>query len=806
MIKTNLKIALRNLYREKIYAAINVAGLSLAITCCVILAVYLKGELTYDQHFENHENIYRVVNEFTINGETRPFAHTSNALGQLITEDFDEVEAYVVFDKADTPRFISNGTVSSFWPDTYFVSTNVFDMFSHDIIYGDPDQALLAPNGIAVSQSFAEFYFGNENPIGQTLEHEMNGDPLVVNLVFADLPPNTHMKYDLLLSRNRQNFPEDLTALRQSLFYTGIYTYLQMAEGFNPDDFAAMSDSFYERHMSPLGNQIGMTTRFSLEPLDEIHFYSTMPSDLPQGNPAYLYAFSAVALFILIVACINYTNLATARSLRRSKEVGLRKILGANKGALMFQFLAEALLYAFVSALIAVVMVEILLGTSWVTQLLGKPLAFSLLSEPQLALWLVLLTVGIGISAGFYPALYLSSWAPLSALVSSSKSAAKSNIKMRQGLVLIQFTISIAVIAATLLMSNQMRFISDRALGFDKQNLVVVHMIGGDLIRKSELIKAELTQHPDILGATVSVQLPGQIPPINAYFVENAAGQDVQLPVQHTDVDKDYLEIMGMELISGRDFSQRLLTDVGIATIVNESMVRSMGWSAPLGKRIAGGRVIGVVKDFNFLSLHTQIAPLALQPLHEDYAEMNLSATAQRYMTIRIAGTDTRNTLAYLRDRFSEFDPVHTVDFEFIDDHLNTLYESEESLMRLIGLFAGVCIFIAALGLFGLSSFTTDQRSKEIAIRKVLGASTGQIILMLSKAVLGLVLAGSILASLIAYWAINEWLASFAYRADLNISSFVVATLAALAVAYVTTALQAWKTAGSDPSVSLRTE
>lgn len=808
MLRTNLKIALRNLYRERAYAAINVAGLSLAIACALILILYLRLELTYDQHFDNHQNIYRVGVEYNTNGEVNAFAVTPPSIGKLLDMDFQEVEDYVVMRPALTPLFISHGSDSEFWADVINASDNFFDVFSHEIIYGDTEDILVDRQSVAISESFARRYFGNANPIGELLENEI-GDPFVVDAVFADLPENTHLKYDLVLSYNRVPLSDDITRLQRQLFGIRDYNYVVMTDGFELVNFPSMSDSFVERNMAwRLENAENESARVILEPLADVHYGSDLTRDLPQGNRAYLYAFSVVALFILIVACINYTNLATARAIRRSKEVGLRKILGASKGTLMLQFLAEAMLYSLISTLIAIVVVEVALDSAVVTQMLGKSISFNLFEEPQLILWLALFTLGIGFLAGFYPAVYLSSWAPLSALVSSGRSAGKGNTVMRQALVLIQFTISISVIASTLLMANQMRFISDRELGFDKENIVSVQMIGADLIEKTELIRAELTRHPDILGVAVQQVLPGQNLGINIIGIENRDGAVEPTAVSHYAIDTDYLDVMGMELVAGRDFSQRLLTDIGTSVIVNETLVRSQGWEEPIGRRFANGRVIGVVKDFNVASLHSSIEPLALRPLQFDYS--NLAATnrllLRNYMSVRLAGNDTRGTLSYLRDRFSEYDPVHNVQFEFLDDRLNQLYVSETSLMRMVGIFAGVCIFIAALGLFGLASFTTEQRSKEIAIRKVLGASTGQIIMMLSRSVLILVLAGAVVATILAYLAINEWLASFAYRTGINPWSFVLATLGAFLVAYLTVAAQSYRTAQSDPSKFLRAE
>ena len=806
MLKNYLKVSLRKFYRQKLYSLINLAGLSLAIACCLILALYLRSELTYDQHNVNHERIYRIAHERITEGNTEQFAYTSQTFAPMMAEEFNEIEEAVILRKANATLFRYEDQLY-YW-DVYVVGPNVFDVFSHDVIYGDPDTALVDGFSLAVSETFAKRYFGDENPIGEVLTSE-TGEKVSITLVFADLPENTHLKYDALFSNQRPAFamPESLTARRQSLWGLGTYNYLMMSADFDPDDFASMSSEFYERHMAAEVQEYNMAARFWLEPLADIHLNSDLQYDLPGGNRAYLYAFAAVALFILVVACINYINLATARSMRHAKEVGMRKILGARKGALTLQFMVEALAFALVASVVGVILVEILLTLTPINELLGKSLNFSLLNEPKLVVWLLAFSVIVGLLTGLYPALYLSSWAPLSALVSSSGGNSKSNAHLRQGLVLAQFTVSIAVVACTLLMANQMRYLSDKSLGFDKENRVSITMIGRDLLKRIPIIKTELLQQPDILGVATSSALLGQDTWIGNFEIETNEGTMISDGAKYIQADIDYLKVMGMNLVAGRDFSQRLLTDVGLSFVVNEAMVQKMAWDEPLGKRISGGRVIGVVEDFHFQSLHSTLDPFFIIPFNDDWENMGGRGFFDtRYMMVNIAGEGVRDTLAYLSQRFAEFDPKHPFQFEFLDESLDSLYQSEQRLMKLIGLFSGICIFIACLGLFGLASFTTEQRSKEIGIRKVLGANIGQIILLLSHSSLVLVAIGSVIASVIAYLVIDKWLSGFAFHTDISMWAFVIASATALLVAYITIALQSFKTARSNPIESLRYE
>jgi len=807
-MKAYLRIALRNLYREKLYAAINIAGLSLAIACCIVLAMYLHGELTYDQHNVNYNKIFRVVNEFNTNGTVESFAVTSAQLGPMLKEAYPEVQDYVRFQPAPTRLMLRHGEDAYYWDNVYFADPNVFQTFTHDIIAGDPQKALTEPNSIAVSETFARRYFGDANPIGEVMLND-NGALMRIDVVFTDQPANSHFRYDVLFSANQAFLrgPDNTTARRQQLWGIGWYTYLVMAENYNPNDYLTLNADFYEKNMAERGKSLNGTWRSWIEPLADIHYSSTVGYDQPKGNRFYLFGFAAVAIFILIVASINYVNLATARATKRARAVGIRKILGAERGALIAQFVGEAVLFALIAAVFGVVIVEVLLTVAPVEQLIGKPLNLSFGEQPWLAGLIFGLAAVLGVLAGLYPAFYLSSWAPLTALVGRYQ-AGKASVRFRQALVFTQFAISIAVIASTLLMGAQMRFIASKGLGFEKDNRVMVTLRGVNVLEQIPTITNELSKDPHVLGVTTTSAMMGQTVPVNIMSVENNEGQQQNTTFSHMTVGDNFLRVMGMKLAAGRDFSKKLLTDVGTAMIVNEAFVRTMGWSEPLGKRINNGRVIGVIEDFNFKSLQYPMEPFALHPFEDDFTNVPeiQRPFVTRLLVLNIAGEDIGQTLRFIGQTYAKFDPVHPFEYKFVDDSLNELYTSEQQLMRLIGVFAVICIFIACLGLFGLAAFTTEQRTKEIGIRKVIGASTGQIILLLSKNTLLLILAGAVLASALAYLAINEWLAGFAYRAPINPLVFVIATAVAALVAFLTIALQSYGTVRGDPVDALRYE
>ena len=814
---TYLKIALRNLYREKLYAAINIAGLSIAIASCIVLGLYLYGELTYDRHHANHRKIFRVANEFNIGGAVNALAVSPSVLGEMLKEAYPEIEDYVTFQTALQGTtggvMLRHDRDAYYWDDAYWVDANVFDVFTHEVLYGDPKTALVNGGSIAVSETFARRYFGDANAIGETLVND-NGSLARITLVFADLPPNTHLKYDVLYSNNLPflQTPDNTTMRRQTLWNVARYTYLVMPENYDPDDYLAINAEFYEENMAELGRSLNATWRSWLEPLADIHYGSSLEFDRPGGNRFYLYGFAAVAVFILLVACINYVNLATARATKRARSVGVRKILGAGRASLIAQFIGEAVLFALIAGTVGIVIVEVALALVPVESLVGKPLSLNLTGQPLVGAAILALSLIVGLFAGLYPALYLSSWAPLTALVGRSSRAGKASVRFRQVLVFTQFVISIAVIAATLLMSAQMRFIADRGLGFEQENRIMITLRGAGVIERIPTIENRLSGDPHILGVTTSQFMMGHTTGLQAARVENNTGTQQLMTVSNMPVGDDFLEVMGISLAAGRDFSRRLLTDIGTGYIVNEAFVRTMGWDEPLGKRITlgrnSGRVIGVVKDFNFKSLHTAVEPFLMYRLPENLDDVQeiFRPFIQRLLVLNIAGEDIGLTLRMLEGIIAEFDPTHPFELEFIDDSLDELYTSERQLMRLIAVFAGLCIFIACLGLFGLAAFTTEQRTKEIGIRKVLGASAGEIIMMLAKGTLVLVLAAAFVASGIAYLAIDEWLAGFAYRAPINPLVFVLATALAAVVAYATIALQSYNTARADPVDALRYE
>lgn len=784
------KITLRNFYREKMYALINIAGLSVAIACCLVIGLWLRSELTYDRHNVHYEQIFRVI-------KTDSSENTLNiplTMAPLLAENHHEIQDFVRFASIGMREapFIRHGDKVFQWKHIWYADNSVFDMFTHDIIYGNPETALDDPTSVAVSRTFSEKYFGDADPVGETIN--FNEKTYNIKLVFEDLPDNTSLKYDILVSFLEKEMANSAAGIN-TLKISGCITYLLMPPGYDTQEFNRIFDIFRSNYK---GERIFLD-RYDLwlQPMADIHFNSII-RDANTANKFYIYGFEIVAVFILLVACINYMNLATARASRRTKEIAIRKILGVNKVALKIQFLCEAVFFSLIALFLGLILVEIALTFSPIDDILNKHLVLNFRHEPGLLLLMLAFSLGVGLISGAYPAFYLSSIPVLSGLTDGHRSG-KKNIRFRQILVLIQFTITVGVIACTLIMALQMRYVSQKPLGFEKDDRIIITLYGTDVIDKIPALKIELLKNRSILGLTESNLKTGH----NAGRLRLVGMDGEDTVIAYLLVGDNFFEEMGMKIVTGRDFSKELLTDVGASVVVNEATVKKMGWNEPLGKRLLQFQVVGVVKDFNFTSLYNTVEPLVLIPL--DYPDFN-RLFRYRQLTIHISNENISETLSFLEEKFAEFDPEHPFDYDFMDESLYQLYISDKRMMKLTGIFACVCIFISCLGLFGLASFTTEQRTKEIGIRKVLGASTFQIITMLVRNVLLLVLGGAVIASLVAYYIMDEWLSSFAYRTGINPMVFLISAVVAAGVAFITVALQSYKTARANPVKALRYE
>lgn len=806
-----LKIQLRNLLNDKAYAVLNITGLSLGIACFIILALYLRHELTFDQHNTLHERIYRLNHEIDYGNTNIRRAQSSHYLAPRLATDYPQIESYVSFRRASRISTLFEHENNSYYMDDVYIADNsVFEIFSHDIIYGNPNQALTQPNTIAISESVSRQYFGADNPVGKMLTN--TDSSYQVTLVFADLPDNTHFKYSVLLANQGMLSPAaDESANRlNNLWNLNAYNYLLMHEGYEPANSDGEEfDDFFDRVLAEF-TRPGYRARFYLEPLAGIHLNSTSQRDEPRGNTYYLYAFSAVALFVLLIACTNYVNLATARANRRSREISIRKILGADKRTLVAQFLSESIVYSLLALAIAISIVEFLLSGTAEVDLFGKNLSLNFWQDSLVFLSLLSLGLIVGIVAGAYPAFYL---ATTNTNVQHFRGWRRSlNSVVREGLVFVQFTISIAVITATTLMYLQMKYIEERPLGFDKQNKIIIPIQGVDAIEGIQVLMDQLKTNPQIISASLMSGNPitNRFNPALEALRED--GTVYNLDYHTISIDGNFIDTMGLSLVAGRGF------EVGaepIATnaIINQAVADELGWEDPIGKTYTIGgdgpyTVIGMVEDFHFSDMHQAITAFVFYPdlLSFEGLSQTQRAGVSREMMLDITGESLNETLDFIQDRWNEFDGAYPFQYEFLADQLEQLYVSDNQQMSLIGIFAAISIFISCLGLFGLTAFTTSQRTKEIGIRKTLGATTHELILMLFRNILSLLLLASVIASLIAYFGINGWLQGFYYRDAINPMAFAFAGLLSIGIAFFTLTAQSIKTVMQNPVEALRYE
>jgi putative ABC transport system permease protein len=811
MLKHYALVLFRNLSRETGYALINVVGLALAMACCLILVLYIRSELTYDQHNVDHERIYRVVNVFDTSGQMLRAAVTSEVLGPLFTRQYPQAGEFVRFQSTGR-NVLRSDSAELYWDDVFFADTNVFDVFTHRAIYGNLDGSLDSPSAMAVSETFARQHFGERNPVGETIRTD--NSEYQITAVFADLPENSHLKYSALVSRNRLasigRGDDKLNPAR--LHGINLYAYIKVPQDLSGTELRTLLNEFYEREGAPHGKPDNKSIRYEVQPLADVHFVQSWEYDQATGNIFYIYGFSAVALFILLVACINYTNLAVARATKRAREVGMRRVIGASRRQIVFQFLGESLFYSLVALVLAIVIIEATEAFTGIPQLLGKSQLLDLATEPGILLWLLVFALFVGLAAATYPALYLTSIAPLAALTSSRQSRGQ-GFSVAKGLLFLQFFVSVAVLSCTLLMALQMNYVASKPLGFERTARLSVDLQNMKMLQQLPVIRSELLSDPSVVGVAESSFVPGGTFSFNSLGIETRGGQLESTSVWYMQVSHDFREVMGMSMVAGRDFSDQMDTDATQAVLANETLVRNMGWETAIGKQVKHGeqayRVVGVVRDFHFSSLHQRVEPMVMHafdtadftvvpPNHRD----NLGRT----MVIKLAPGQTREGVAHVESVMKKFDPTRPFEYRFLDDALNEMYQSEVNLMTLTGIFAGICIFVSCLGLFGLSAFTTEQRSKEIGVRKVLGASTGQIVLMLARGQMLLVAVAAVLASAVSHWVISDWLTAFSYRTDIAWWVFVAATFIVGLVAFATLALQSSRTAQANPVKALRFE
>lgn len=801
MFKSYLKTTLRSIKKHLGYSLINIMGLAIGMACCILILLFVFDELSYDKFHENHDRIYRVTRQW-LNEDGVISLHLGQVappIGPLLENDFPEIVHAV--------RIIGAGGLlvgrnANFFeePRFFFAEEDFFNVFTYEMIAGDPATALRDPMTVVITQEMAEKYFGSENPLGQSIT--VKADPIKVDMtvsgVIKTMPHNSHFHADILGSFKTYEAVAGEEELR-SWSSNNYGTYFLLEENYDISQLKNQMDPFIDRHLSQ-----GMSerTKLQLQKLTDIHLHSHLDSEIEANSDiTYVYIFSIIAFFVLLIACINFINLATARSSGRAKEVGLRKVVGAQRSQLIRQFLGESILTAVISLLIAVVMVILILPKF--NQFVGRILSFNLVSNLSLVFLLFLFAISVGILSGIYPALFLSAFKPVRTLKGKLDSG-KKGFSFRTVLVVFQFTISIVLIICVSVVSSQLSYMQTRNLGFDKEHVVVLPSSPA-IAKNLDSFKSRLLLNPSILSISAAKRVPSGrlLDSSGASVLSGETSQPITFRIALLRVDHDYIPTFRMEMAAGRNFSREIRTDSNQAFILNETAIRRIGWKTPeeaieqgFGYGGRKGQIVGVVKDFHFESFHQEIAPIV----------MLLSSTSLNQISIRINSQNIPQTMAFLQDIWSEMRPEYPFSYYFIDENFDQLYRSEENLSRIFSYFAFLSIFIGCLGLFGLASYTAERRTKEIAVRKVLGASSGGLVVLLSKEFSKWVLLANVIAWPIGYFIMSRWLQDFAYRSGIAIWAFFLAGGLAWTIAFLTVSYQTIKASLADPVSALKYE
>ncbi len=808
MIKNYLKSALRNITKNKFYSFLNILGLAIGIAAFIFIFLYIQDEISYDKYHENSSRIYRVESNFNISGKHETFAIVPTPMGPALKLEYPEVE--------EMCRFMNTGNTlfkygdKEFYEDKfYFADSTVFQIFTHKLLMGNPNSCLVEPNSIVIDQSTAKRFFDEANPMGEILESG-SGRKYKVTGVMEDMPKSSHLQYQALLSVTTLSAlrgEEEFNSMEPGRFWNiGVYTYVLLNKNVTMQSVLEKFPGFYEKYMKSVGDQINASFDLMATPLIDTHFSGNIGADQPKGNMAYIYIFAAIALFILIIASINYMNMATARSAKRAREVGIRKVAGAYRKQLIGQFLSESLLLAIIGLIIALILVYTLLPDF--NTFSGKQISLNLLTQPGLFLIILSVTVIIGLASGSYPAFFLSSFKPVSVIKGSSTGKGKSGGTLRRVLVVIQFAIAIAMIIGTVVVSGQLRFLRDKDLGFIKDNIVILQLQDSAFRSKVEPFKEELLNNANILAVTNSTGVPGDNQWIQVVKVEKDTAM-VDDSMILALVDHDFVDTYGMELIEGRGFDKEMSTDAEEAVIVNETTVKQYGWQDnPIGKKIhwgfeldgSGGRilkVIGVVKDFHFNSLHNKVVPFM----------MFLSEFDKGYLSLRINPENFGETRQFIEDKWNAFGASRPFDYNMLTETWDEMYQSEAKIGAIFTIATLLTIFIALLGLLGLSSFVAEQKTKEIGIRKVMGARLHNILGLLYKEFVLLIIIAFVIAIPIAWWQLDIWLSSnFVYHIAITVGSILLAGLLAIVISILTISFHSLKVAMGNPVDAIKYE
>jgi len=810
LIKNYLLSLARNARRDLFFTLLNLLGLAIGITATILIFVYIQDQVTFDEHNENFDRIYRLEGDFFINEKQDLTAITQFPLGPTLKDDYPEIiEQVRILPRRD---FYFKRDEDTFKEDSIMLAdSTLFNVFTVPFVTGDPNTALTAPFSMVISQTLANKYFGSWDVVGKSMQ-DLQGNTFNITGVFKDLPDNVHLHFNGLISSatlEAQVGSERFNDRSAGSFWNVVcYTYVLMAENTTPDMVLDKFPEFYDKYMRSLGDQIKASFNLRITPLTDVHFQKDeLTWDLPKGNMNYVYIMAVIALFLIFIASINYTNLTTARATNRGKEIGIRKVGGANKSKLRSQFLGESLVMALLAGLLATLLT--ILALPLFNTLAGKTFDFHTILQPTILLFILGISIITGLLSGLYPASYLASFNPVSILKGNGVSS-KDRGWLRTGLVIAQFMISAVMIIGSIVVALQMGFIQKKDLGFDKEQILMLTLNDTAIINNAKAFMEEIKRNPSVKGTSISTTAPGQFYGKQVMTAETNDGEMGEKAFNNCFVDYDYLDVMGLKLVEGRFYNREFGSDETNAFVVNEALVREMQWGdKAIGKKfirgvnIQGanlpvGEIVGVVKDFNYGSLHNPVEPLVLICTED--------ARFRRILSIRVADQNFEDVLKWVEEKRAEFNPTYPIQYSYLNEELKALYSEEKVVFGLVISFTVLIIFIAALGLLGLSSFMTVKRTRETGVRRVMGASQNQILYLFLSQFSKWVIVSNIIAWPVSYFAMKNWLQNFTYRIDFPFWTFIISLLLSLTIAVITVSWQSIKASRMNPAASIRVE
>ena len=818
MLRNYLVIAWRNIVHHKLYSLINVLGLAISMACCLLILLFVQDALSYDRFHTNADRIYRIAIERNWGRQIENFPLSPASMGPALIEALPEVIQATRIDGMFDRDYVISHQGKSFYEDGFLnVDPNFLEFFDFPLLQGNPETALQEPGSIVITQELGKKYFGDENPMGQTL-HQHKTAYKITGIV-EDIPHNSHLQFDALVPFWVRNVGEN------GAHEFPVYTYVLLGENVRAADVERKWESFIQSYA---GAQVFKdlykeTFRFEpyLQPLTDIHLHSHLKYELsPNEDADTIYLFAAIAALILFIACVNYVNLATAQSARRSKEVGIRKVMGAPRSRLVRQFLGETLMVSLMALLLALICVELFLPTYG--QFLGRELHLDFTGNEFLLPGMLGVALLIGGLAGIFPAFFLSAFQPVEALKGTVRDGKKS-VLFRRVLVIVQFSISVGLIAITATMHRQLEFATNKDLGFNEEQVVVLPLKNGgsgSVWRSPEnSLKRDLRENPKVLAVSGCSRVPGTSPSKTWVFYPGDGAENEQVQIATLYIDSGFIDLLKIELVAGRNFWDDAPDPVRNGFIVNEKAAQLLGVTPPLDARLktrgslaipqVEAAIVGIVRDFHLESLYQEIEPLILRPhilSRSSYGGSPFNVNTVEYILVKIRPENTREILDFMKGKWEEKTSLFPFDYYFLNEDFARAYHAVDRQIQVFGFFSILAILVACLGLFGLASFSAEQRTKEIGIRKVLGASVANIVRLLSGDFLKLVLIANLLSWPIAYWILQEWLQRFAYRIDLGSWTFVVCGVLTLIIALVTVGGKAIKTALSNPVDALRYE